>query len=66
MRITYPWKTKCRCGSPLEYSNYDVKDGRPAEGADFWCSSADPETGPHDWGVVMYEDRVPVMHGVRS
>jgi hypothetical protein len=66
VRVTYPWPTKCRCGAPLEFSCYDVLDGRPAEGADYWCSNGGQENGPHDWGVIKYEDRVPVLHGVRS
>ena len=46
------WKSKCRCGEPLEFSNYDVVTGRPALDADYWCSSGDPEKAPHDFGVV--------------
>jgi hypothetical protein len=46
------WKKKCRCGAPLQFSCEDISNGRPAVGADYWCSSGDPEKGPHDWGVV--------------
>jgi hypothetical protein len=57
------WKKKCRCGSSLSYSCEDIKTGQPAPGADYWCSSGDPAKGPHDWGVVMYENSDPVYHG---
>lgn len=46
------WKTHCRCGAPLAFSSEDIATGRPAKGADYWCTSGDPERGPHDWGVV--------------
>lgn len=49
-----PWATHCRCGAPLSFSCEDVKEGRPAEGADYWCSDGSEATGPHDWGVVVY------------
>lgn len=46
---------KCRkCGSLLSYSQFDVESGEPAENSDFWCSSGDPATGPHDFGVVKH------------
>jgi len=57
------YRTHCRCGEPLNYSIYDIVSGRPADGADYWCSNRDPATGPHDWGVVIYQ---PVLHGVQS
>jgi len=47
-----PWKTQCRCGEPLLFSCEDIATGRPAMGADYWCSNPDPARGPHDWGVV--------------
>ena len=49
------WKQKCRCGAPLAFSMEDIVTGRPAENCDYWCSDGNPETGPHDWGVVVYE-----------
>ena len=53
-RVLSEWKTTCRCGTSLSFSCEDIKTGRPAEGADYWCSDPNPETGPHDWGVVVY------------
>ena len=51
-----PWKTHCRCGAALAFSCEDIQTGRPAEGADYWCSVGDPTKGPHDWGVVVYRE----------
>lgn len=46
---------KCRkCGAPLSYSAYDIVSGEPQENADYWCSNGDPQTGPHDYGVVKH------------
>lgn len=56
----------CRCGAPLAYACEDIGTGRPAEGTDYWCSDGDPEKGPHDWGVVVYEDGRPIHRGVKS
>jgi hypothetical protein len=57
---------KCRCGSSLAYSSEDIVTGQPAEGCDYFCLEADPEKGPHDWGVVVYEDGQPIHRGVKS
>ena len=49
-----PWKTHCRCGQILNFSNYDIEGGRPAPDCDYWCSdSGNDSTGPHDFGVVI-------------
>jgi hypothetical protein len=47
------WKSRCRCGQPLEFAAYDIATGRPQEGSDYWCSDGDPQTGPHDQGVIL-------------
>lgn len=59
------WRTRCRCGAKLAYSSEDIGTGRPAEGADYWCSDPQPDTGPHDHGVVMYYNEVPKMLGLQ-
>lgn len=48
------WRTRCRCGAKLNFSAEDIATGMPAEHCDFWCSDGNPETGPHDFGVVVY------------
>ena len=58
-----PWKTKCRCGASLVYSCEDVQTNRPADGADYWCVDPRPESGPHDWGVIVYQDGTPQAFG---
>lgn len=60
------WRKNCRCGAPLNFSSEDIATGMPAEGCDFWCGNADKETGPHDFGVVIYENDEPKVIGVKA
>lgn len=50
------WRTRCRCGAPLNFSIEDVATRMPADGADFWCSDGGESAGPHDWGVVTKDE----------
>jgi hypothetical protein len=66
-RLEAKWQTHCRCGASLAFACQDVLTGRPSEDTDFWCSDGDPLTGPHDWGVVIYEySRIRMYSGIRA
>ena len=54
----HSWRTTCRCGEPLRFSAEDIGSGQPVDGADFFCSIADPKKGPHDWGVVRFTPEI--------